>query len=106
MVVGDGKPFIAALITLDPEALDQWKRDNGKDAAALTDLATDPAIRTEIQQAVDDANSTVSKAEQIKKFAILDTDLNEESGHVTPSLKIKRNIVHRDFAKEIDSLYS
>ncbi len=105
LVVGNDKPFIAALITLDPEALDQWKHDNGRESATLADLATDAAILAEVQAAVDDANSTVSRAEQIKKFSILDTEFTEESGHVTPSLKLKRTVVYRDFAEEIDALY-
>jgi long-chain acyl-CoA synthetase len=105
LVVGNDKPFVAALITLDPEALDQWKHDNGRESATLAGLATDPAVLAEVQAAVDDANSTVSRAEQIKKFTILDTEFTEESGHVTPSLKLKRNVVYRDFAKDIDALY-
>jgi long-chain acyl-CoA synthetase len=106
MVVGDDKPFIAALVTLDPEALEPWKKANGKSEASLAELATDPLIIAEVQKAVDDANRMVSKAEQIKKFVVLETDLNEDTGHVTPSLKIKRNIVARDFAKDIESLYN
>ncbi|ETK36254.1 AMP-dependent synthetase/ligase [Microbispora sp. ATCC PTA-5024] len=101
MVVGDDRPFIGALVTLDPEALEQWKQANGKAEVSTSD----PAIVAEVQSAVDDANRTVSKAEQIKKFLILEGDLTEESGHLTPSLKVKRNIVMRDFAKQIDELY-
>ncbi|GAA3555120.1 AMP-dependent synthetase/ligase [Nonomuraea rosea] len=97
MIVGDGRPFVAALITLDPEALPA-----GATAAALR---TDPQVQAEIQGAVDRANLTVSKAEQIKKFTILDADITEDSGHLTPTLKVKRNLVMRDFAKEIDDLY-
>ncbi len=105
MVVGDDKPFIAALITLDPEALEPWKQANGKADATLAELAVDPAILAEMQKAVDDANRTVSKPEQIKKFAVLEIDLSEETGHVTPSLKLKRNLVARDFGKQIEALY-
>ncbi|MEV5409210.1 long-chain fatty acid--CoA ligase [Thermopolyspora sp. NPDC052614] len=105
MVVGDDKPFVAALITLDLEALEQWKQANGKADATLAELATDPAILAEMQKAVDEANRMVSKAEQIKKFAVLETDLSEETGHVTPSLKLKRNVVMRDFGKQIEALY-
>ncbi|OUC97258.1 AMP-dependent synthetase/ligase [Streptosporangium minutum] len=105
MVVGDDRPFVAAIITLDPEALEQWKGANGKAGATLADLSTDPAILAEVQKAVDRANRSVSKPEQIKKFAVLDSDISEESGHLTPTLKVKRNIVMRDFAKHIDSLY-
>ncbi|MEV8631853.1 long-chain fatty acid--CoA ligase [Streptosporangium sp. NPDC051023] len=105
MVVGDDRPFVAALVTLDPEALELWKRTNGRAGASVADLSADPAILAEVQKAVDDANRSVSKAEQIKKFVVLDTDITEESGHVTPSLKIKRNVVARDFAGQIDALY-
>ncbi|MER6001702.1 AMP-dependent synthetase/ligase [Nonomuraea angiospora] len=97
MIVGDGRPFVAALITLDPEAL--------PDGASATELRTDPAVLAQVQEAVDRANLLVSKAEQIKKFTILDRDITEDSGHLTPTLKVKRNLVMRDFAKEIDGLY-
>ncbi|MBO3745573.1 long-chain fatty acid--CoA ligase [Streptosporangiaceae bacterium NEAU-GS5] len=92
MVVGDDRPFIGALVTLDPEAL------------AQTPLS-EHEIQAEVQSAIDTANKMVSHAEQIKKFVILEHDLTEETGHLTPSLKIKRNIVMRDFAKQIDELY-
>ncbi|MDP9861722.1 MULTISPECIES: AMP-dependent synthetase/ligase [Streptosporangium] len=106
MVVGDDRPYVAALITLDPEALEQWKAANGRAGAGLADLSADPAILAEVQTAVDRANRSVSKAEQIKRFVVLDSDISEESGHLTPTLKVKRNIVMRDFAKHIDSLYN
>ncbi|MEV6035210.1 AMP-dependent synthetase/ligase [Nonomuraea sp. NPDC052116] len=97
MIVGDGRPFVAALITLDPEAL--------PDGASAAELRTDPAVLAQVQEAVDRANLLVSKAEQIKKFTILDRDITEDSGHLTPTLKVKRNLVMRDFTKEIDGLY-
>ncbi|YCK40576.1 AMP-dependent synthetase/ligase [Actinomadura sp. ATCC 39365] len=97
MIVGEGRPFVAALVTLDPEATPA-----GRSAA---ELRADPAILAQVQEAVDRANGMVSKAEQIKKFTILETDLTEESGHLTPTLKVKRNLVMRDYAKEIDELY-
>ncbi|GAA3802157.1 AMP-dependent synthetase/ligase [Sphaerisporangium flaviroseum] len=106
IVVGDDRPFVAALVTLDPEALDQWKDANGRSGASLAELCSDPAVIAAVQKSVDDANALVSKAEQVKKFVILDSDFTEESGHLTPSLKVKRNLVTRDFAKEIDALYS
>ncbi|MEU4231540.1 AMP-dependent synthetase/ligase [Nonomuraea sp. NPDC026600] len=105
MIVGDGQPFVATLITLDPEALDQWKSANGLPSATLSELRTDPRVLAEVQKAVDTANRAVSKAEQIKKFAILDVDITEDSGHLTPTLKIKRNVVMRDFAEDVDALY-
>ncbi|GAA3663418.1 AMP-dependent synthetase/ligase [Nonomuraea antimicrobica] len=97
MVVGDGKPFVAALITLDPEAVPAGSTIDG--------LRDDPAVRAQIQAAVDRANLTVSHPEQIKKFTILGGDITEESGHLTPTLKVKRSLIMRDFAKEIDELY-
>jgi len=102
MVVGDNRPFIGALITLDPEAFEHWKQTKGKTNVSMND----PELVAEIQQAVDNANRMVSKAEQIKKFVILDTDLTEEAGYLTPSLKVKRSAVARDFAKQIEELYS
>ncbi|MEU8173716.1 AMP-dependent synthetase/ligase [Microbispora hainanensis] len=105
MVVGDGKPFIGAIVTLDHEAMEQWKEAHGRSGASMAELCSDPAVVAEVQQAVDDANRMVSKAEQIKKFSILDIELSEESGHVTPKQSIKRHVVARDFAKQIDELY-
>ncbi|WP_336216906.1 AMP-dependent synthetase/ligase [Nonomuraea sp. LPB2021202275-12-8] len=105
MVVGDGRPFVGALITLDPEALEQWAPANGLPSAAPAELRTDGRILAEVQGAVDRANSLVSKAEQIKKFTVLAADITEESGHLTPTLKVKRNLILRDFAADIDALY-
>ncbi len=106
MVVGDNRPFIACLITLDTEALDFWKRQHGKPAeATASDLATDPDLIAELQAAVDDANKTVSRAESIRKFTILGSDFTEASGHLTPSLKVRRNVVSKDYSAEIDAIY-
>jgi long-chain acyl-CoA synthetase len=107
MVVGDNRPFIACLITLDPEALDFWKQQHGKQASATAaDLADDPELLAELQAAVDDANKAVSRAESIRKFRVLSSDFTEASGHLTPSLKVKRGVVSKDFAAEIEALYS
>ncbi|WP_157244467.1 AMP-dependent synthetase/ligase [Nonomuraea typhae] len=106
MVVGDNRPFVAALVTLDPEALEHWKKENGAAAATTAELSRDPRVLAEVQAAVDTANRTVSRAEQIKKFTVLDLDITEESGHLTPTLKIKRNLVMRDFADTIEELYT
>jgi long-chain acyl-CoA synthetase len=105
MVIGDDRPVGAALITLDPEALEQWKTANDRPAATLAELRTDPAILEAVQSAVTESNSHVSKAEEVKKFVILGTDFTEESGHLTPSLKVKRNLVARDYDKDIEALY-
>jgi long-chain acyl-CoA synthetase len=106
MVVGDGRPFVAALITLDPEALEQWAPANGLSSAAPAELRADVRILAEVQGAVDRANSMVSKPEQIKKFTVLAADVTEESGHLTPTLKVKRNLVAKDFAADIEALYT
>jgi len=107
MVVGDNRPFIGCLITVDLEALAFWKQQHGKpEGATLADLADDADLLAELQAAVNDANKAVSKAESIRKFRVLDSDFTEESGHLTPSLKVKRSVVSRDYAKEIEKLYS
>jgi long-chain acyl-CoA synthetase len=104
MVVGDGEPFIAALVTLDAEALRAWAEQRGKNVSQM-DVATDPDLATEVQSAIDEANGAVSQAESIRKFHVLDRDWTEESGHLTPSLKLKRALVLRDFRSEMDALY-
>jgi long-chain acyl-CoA synthetase len=107
MVVGDNKPFIACLVTIDPEAFPQWKRENGKpDSAKIEDLVDDKDLRNEIQTAVDEANKAVSRAEAIRKFRILSVDFTEEGGQLTPTLKLKRNVVQKEFSAEIEALYS
>lgn len=107
LVVGDGRKFISALVTLDEEALGPWKARHGKPAAmTLEELRTDPDLVAEVETAVAEANRSVSHAEAIKKHIILGVDFTEEAGHMTPSLKVKRNVVMKDFAAEIDSLYT
>ncbi|WP_269854332.1 AMP-dependent synthetase/ligase [Streptomyces sp. RPT161] len=107
MVVGDGRPFVGALVTLDEEFLPRWAEQHGKPAGTpVAELRTDPDLLAEVQRAVDDGNAAVSHAEAVKKFRILPTQFSEESGHLTPSLKLKRNIVLRDFADEIEAIYA
>lgn len=106
VIVGDRKPYIAALITLDPEALEGWRERNGKPAATVAEIKQDPDLIEAIDAAIADANKTVSRAEGIRKYRILDVDFTEESGQMTPTLKLKRNVVVRDFAAEIESLYA
>jgi long-chain acyl-CoA synthetase len=107
MVVGDGRPFIGVLITIDPEVFGPWKARHGKPAdATVADLRDDPDLTAEIQEAVDDANKAVSRAEAIKKFRILDVDFTQEDGHLSAKLGIKRNVLAKEFASEIDALYS
>jgi len=106
VVVGDQRPFISALVTLDPEMLPTWLANNGLDKdMSLTQAAKNDAVRAEIQKAVDAANTRVSRAESIRKFTILDTEWTEASGHLTPKLSIKRNVIMSDFADEIAAIY-
>ncbi|MDQ1635613.1 MAG: long-chain acyl-CoA synthetase, partial [Frankiaceae bacterium] len=107
IVVGDNKPFIACLLTIDAEALPQWKRENGKpESAQVEDLIDDPDLRNEMQKAVDEANKAVSRAEAIRKFRILSVDFTEEGGQMTPTLKLKRNVVMKDFSADVEALYA
>jgi len=106
LVVGDGQPFIAALITLDAESLPTWAEANGKPSSDPADLVADPDLLAEVQAAVDEANHAVSKAESIRKFTVLPHDWTEEAGQVTPSLKLKRNVVMRQCREDIAALYA
>ena len=106
LVVGDARPFIAALITIDADAFEQWKTEAGKQAdATVADLRDDPELLAALQAAVDDANKAVSSAEAIKKFRVLEGDFTEEGGELTPTLKVKRNVVFATFGDEVDALY-
>ncbi|MFG2562242.1 AMP-dependent synthetase/ligase [Streptomyces sp. NPDC048496] len=106
MVVGDGRPFVGALITLDEEFLGRWAEEHGKPAGSTAvSLREDPELLAEVQRAVDDGNAAVSKAESVRKFRILASQFTEEAGHITPSLKLKRNVVAKDFADEVESIY-
>ena len=107
VAVGDAKPFISALITLDPEMLPMWLTNNKMDPSmSIAEAATNPAIIAEVQAAVDRANARVSRAESIRKFAILPIQFTEESGHLTPKMSIKRNVIVKDFAGEIEGMYA
>jgi len=106
IVVGDQKPFIAALITLDEEMLPTWAKNNGFGALSVEQARTDEGVLAALQKAVDDANTAVSKAESIRTFAVLGSDFTEDNGYLTPSLKLKRNVVMKDFAHDVDTLYA
>ncbi|MCU1587931.1 MAG: Long-chain-fatty-acid--CoA ligase FadD15, partial [Frankiales bacterium] len=105
MVVGDQQPFIASLVTIDAEALEPWAKAKGK-SSSVADLVDDADLTAEIQGAVDEANKAVSKAEAIRKFTILPVDWTEEGGQLTPSLKLKRSVVMKEFASDVDALYA
>ncbi len=107
MVVGDGRPYVACLITLDEEAAGPWQARHPRLAgASLAELAAAPELIAEIQTAVDEANKAVSRAESIRRFRVLPADFTERSGYLTPSLKVRRGVVAKDFAADIDALYS
>jgi len=107
VVVGDQKPFIAALVTLDPEMLPTWLANNSLPAdMSLADAAKNDAVRAEVQRAIDRANTSVSRAESIRKFTILPSEWTEASGHLTPKMSIKRNVILADFAGDIEELYA
>ena len=106
VVIGDKRPFIAALISLDAEMLPIWLANNGADKnMSLAQAAKSPIVLAEIQKAIDRVNRHFSRAESIRKFVVIDQELTEESGHLTPSLKIKREAVLRDFAPAIAEIY-
>ena len=107
MVVGDGKPFVGVLLTLDEDALKRWKADHNISAAkGIREVSADPGLRADIQDAINQVNATVSHAEGIKKFVILDQDLTEESNELTPTLKVKRYVVAQRYAADIERLYA
>jgi len=106
MVVGDNKPFIAALITLDPDSIKPWSVANKKEGASIADLAKDPTLLSAIQSAVDETNKAVSKAESIRKFTVLPIDFTIAGGHLTAKLSVKRHVVAQQFAREIDELFA
>ncbi|MFE9023341.1 AMP-dependent synthetase/ligase [Streptomyces sp. NPDC007808] len=106
LVLGDRRPYVSALITLDMAGVSHWRRMNGKHPVPAELLVADAELRAVLQRAVDEANKLVSRPESIRRFAILSTDFTEESGHLTPSMKLRREAVMRDFAAEVDGLYA
>ncbi|MDP9393496.1 MAG: AMP-dependent synthetase/ligase [Actinomycetota bacterium] len=106
VVVGDERPFAAALVTLDGEALAAWAAARGAGARPVDELPTHPDVLAEVQSAIDAANRTVSDAEAIKRFTVLRDDFTVESGHLTPSMKVRRAVVLEEFATDVDAMYS
>ncbi|HYO85188.1 MAG TPA: long-chain fatty acid--CoA ligase [Dermatophilaceae bacterium] len=106
VVVGDQRPFIAALLTLDEEMLPTWAQAHGRTGLTAETARDDESVREHLQKAIDRANASVSRAESIRAFRLVSGDFTEASGHLTPSLKVKRDEVTRDFAAEIESMYA
>lgn len=106
VVVGDGRPFVAALVALDAEGLADWCEENKVPLLSPADAARDPRVRAAVQSSVDGANTLVSAAESIKKFGFINAELTVESGHLTPSLKLKRAAVVKDFSGAVEKLYA
>jgi long-chain acyl-CoA synthetase len=105
VVIGDRRPYLVALVTLDPEEAPALAAQLGIENAGPAALSQDEKVREEIQKAVDDVNSHVGPVEQIKRFEILDHDLSQETGELTPTLKVKRNVVHEKFADVVNRIY-
>jgi long-chain acyl-CoA synthetase len=107
MVVGDARPFVGALVTIDPEAFEDWKHRNSKPAgSSVGDLVDDSDLLAEVDAAVKQANLSVSHAESIRKFRILPVDFTEDTGELTPTMKVKRKVVAEKFADDIDAIYA
>jgi long-chain acyl-CoA synthetase len=106
MVVGDGRPFVAALVTLDEEMLPSWAANHGLEGISVADARTDQTVLAEVQSAVDQANRAVSRAEGIRRFEILDGDFTEADGHLTPSMKLKRSAVMESYGDAVEALYA
>src|SRR5918998_5894509 len=103
MVVGDRRPYLVALITLDPDEAPAFAEQHG---LSVEDLPRSEAMRAEVQRAVDEVNADVGRVEQIKKFMILPHDLSQETGELTPTMKVKRNVVNEMYEREIEALYT
>ncbi|MFF9088955.1 AMP-dependent synthetase/ligase [Streptomyces sp. NPDC014991] len=105
MLVGDARPYVAALITLDADGITHWRQMLGKHPVPPELLVGDPELTEVLQRAVDEANRMVSRPESIRRFAVLPVDFTEEAGHLTPSMKLRRDRVLSDFAREVEGLY-
>ena len=105
MLVGDARPYVTALFTLDPDGITHWRQMNGKHPVPPELLVGDQELTAVLQRAVDEANKLVSRPESIRRFAVLPVDFTERAGHLTPSLKLRREAIMRDFAEDVERLY-
>jgi long-chain acyl-CoA synthetase len=106
VVVGDERPFVAALVTIDEEAFVDWSAEVGLDVRTVAEATTTDELRAAVRAAVDDANLSVSRAESIREFAILPNDFTIDAGELTPTLKVRRAVVHGRYETVIDSIYT
>jgi long-chain acyl-CoA synthetase len=106
VVIGDRRPYLVALLTLDPEEAPALAQELGLESADLAAMSKDERVRAEVQKAVDEVNSHVGPVEQVKRFEILDHDLSQQTGELTPTLKVKRNVVHEKYADLVDRIYA
>ena len=105
VVIGDNRPYVTALITLEPDGIAHWRRVRKKERLSDAEIVEDRDLLAELQRAVDDANTLVSRPESIRRFRVLARDFTEANGHLTPSMKLRRARIAADFAAEIESLY-
>ena len=105
VVIGDNRPYIASLLTLDPDELKSWLTTHDRADLSAAEVVNDPQLRAELQKTIDLANKTVSAAEGIRRFVILPVEFTEETGYLTPKLSVKRHLVLADFAEQVESLY-
>ncbi|HEX2145676.1 MAG TPA: long-chain fatty acid--CoA ligase [Glycomyces sp.] len=106
MVVGEGRPYIGCLISIDGDMLPDWLSRHGKDPnTPIADLTEDPELLAELQAKIDEANATVSRAEQIKQFRVVPVELSEDAGEITPTVKVKRHVVMEKYSSEVNALY-
>lgn len=106
VVVGENKPFVSALVALDPEALPRWCERAQLPQLTLAQAAQNATVRQHLQRSIDEANTRVSRAESIRQFRVLPIELTDASGHLTPSMKLQRNVVVRDFQDLVDQMYA
>jgi long-chain acyl-CoA synthetase len=105
VVFGDRRPYLVALLTLDPDETKALAECVGASSADPAALADDPAVRAELQKAVDEANAKFARIEQVKKFTVLERDLSQEDEELTPTLKVKRNVVYKRYESTFTDLY-
>ena len=106
LVYGDDKPFVSALVVLDAEAFPVWAEKHGVSADNLEQAANDPQVQQEVERAIQAGNAELAKVEQIKKWTILGQEWTPDSGELTPTMKLKRNVIHDKYKDKIEAMYA